>query len=179
MPKVRQQAPLLAFSHSFHKENFIYDVIHSLDFKKEVKVLPCMDVLLKSKGIEYGSPISGEVFWAVEDICSQFEQEWTDYPKIVESTPLDRYAYARASGLKMESYFDRIIPAFVRDCDCFFYAPSSENVVGNFVYNVDGIKRAYMQSNKLAVQVLAGSTEENVRTVKECIKLRFVGAIRG
>lgn len=168
--------PLISISGVLQNVDSFQKLIDSLTFEN-LKVLPSLPWILAAKGIAWGDKISGETFWSIENYCVEFEQQNKCNPKLILTTPLDRLALAEFSGLKMRPYFDRIIPSFVKDCDLFCYRPY-DNSLTNIESEIDERMKCYIMATELPVQVVVGNEDQQIKTIHECLKLRFVGAIK-
>lgn len=172
-----ETSPVIALSGIGPKVDFAEKLYDSLTWENKLKILPPLEVLIQEKGLSLGDKISGEQFWSLENICIEFEQKYKENPKLICTTPLDRFALAEYSGLKMGTYFNRIIPSFVNDCDVFCFRPI-ESKTDDRLIQMDEQERCFLMTRNVNAQVLVGSDDQQLKTVQECLKLRFMGVVK-
>ena len=166
-----ERAPLIAISGATDKSQLITRLVPILDefFAREFKVMPALDQMLATVGVDFGSPISGEDFWALEGTCVSFEQRFQKEPKLICTTPLDRFAYCNLSNLNMDAYFNRQVPAFVKDCDLLFL-----DILGEGQTEFRGRLNSEMRTSEYQWgQVLVGDIDTKVTVIRESLRLHF------
>lgn len=150
---------------------------------KEVTLIQGIGRQMKAKGFAVDNTATIESKWAIEAEYSNLETKLKQTPKLFCRSIVDRFAYARACGIDMDTYFDKLVVPSVLAYDVLFYIPIEtrvpladdgfRNMDAIYQRKVDNCIREILQQYDLSVQVLTGSVEQRVETALESIKLRL------
>lgn len=139
---------------------------------------------MKDKGFAIDKDATLDSKWAIEAAYTRIEQQLKDEPKIFCRSVIDRFAYARAGGIDMDMYYEKMVPAYINmEYDVILYTPIEERVVlvGDGVRNtdpayqrkVDTEIRKILKDYQVPMQIMKGSVEDRCALAMEYIRLRL------